>query len=115
MAITALWRGRREEPESFTEISTDEFDKLLEDYDLLHVSEEPGRQFAVVAPRDQGTPEFGELGSANPSPWITFNRRDCKSTIECVSRIRLCDQVFASSSLQYLVLHGLWSLEVRVQ
>jgi hypothetical protein len=119
MAITALWRGRREEPESFTEISTDEFDKLLEDYDLLHVSEEPGRQFAVVAPRDQGTPEFGELGSANPSPWITFNRREYnpkllgQKGLQEYDRMRKSDSTVRSSLRIFKspVLSAAWFME----
>lgn len=74
MAISTLWRGRAPEPESQPEIS---LERLIEDYDLLEVNDEPGNQFAVVAPRNSSSePLQGEMGTTSPSPWTSFNRRE---------------------------------------
>lgn len=71
MAISALWSRKREEPVSSTEVSLEE---VLNKYDLIHVSDEPGQQFAIVT--EKGQPLPGELGTSSPSPWTSDLRRE---------------------------------------
>lgn len=116
--IDTLWsvgkgRGARGAHESNT-ITLEELDKS---YDLLHVSDEPGKQFAVVAPKAESLTR--EYGTSSASPWTSFTRQEYNPALQGLNGLEMFDKMRKSDgtvrgtlrSIKTPALAGRWFVE----
>jgi hypothetical protein len=109
--IDTLWSRKKEEPESRSEISLAELDK---NFDILHVSDEPGKEFAVVADR-----AYNELGTTSPSPWTSFTRQEYNPALQGIKGLEMYDRMRKSDgtvsgtlrAVKTPVLSGRWFIQ----
>lgn len=111
MAFSDLWSRRRDTDRYLTEESLSE---VLEKYDLIEVNDEPGKEFAVAAPRLSN-----ELGSTAPSPWTSFTRQEYNPVLQGLSGLQVFDKMRKSDgtvrgtlrSIKTPALAGRWFVE----
>lgn len=115
MGLTNLWSSRKKGgPVSQSEVS---LEGLLSEYDLLHVEDEPGKQFAVVAskPQDLGR----EVGTSSPSPFTSFTRQEYNPALQGLRGLEAFDKMRKSDgtvrgtlrSIKTPALSGRWFVE----
>ncbi len=107
MALTDLWSRKKPEPVSVI--------TSLDDYDVLHVDDTPGRQFAVVADKA----DLREIGTSRPSPWTNFSRKEYNSSLAGIFGYEIYDKMRKSDGVvrgtlrasKIPVLSGRWFVE----
>jgi hypothetical protein len=86
MALSDLWSRKKADPVVPSEGLT--FADLEEKYDILRVNDEPGRQFAIVAPKAPV-----EFGSTAPSPWTSFTREEYNTQLQGIRGLEKYDKM----------------------
>jgi hypothetical protein len=99
--LASLWssitgRGREKAPEGGTAVMT--LEDIEKSYDFVHVSDEPGRQFAVIAPKGSDTMQMAErlgseLGSSSASPWTSFSRQEYNPALQGLRGLEVYDKM----------------------
>ena len=120
MGISDLWSRRGRGRES-NQVSLDE---VMRDYDLVSVSDEPGKQFMVVAEKPAAQfaatgSDMRELGSSSPSPWTSFNRQEYNPALQGTKGLEVYDKMRRSDgtvrgtlrSIKTPALSGRWFVE----
>lgn len=121
MAISDLWSRKGKGRES-NQVSLDE---IMRDYDLVSVSDEPGRQYMVVT--EKGAPVqqhaepsvMREIGSSSPSPFTSFNRQEYNPALQGQKGLETYDKMRRSDgtvrgtlrSIKTPALSGRWFIE----
>jgi hypothetical protein len=101
-----------------TSISLEE---LTSDHDIVQVVDEPGQQFAIVAPKDSHRPGFGELGTTSASPWTSFTRKEYNYKLLGIRGLEVYDKMRKSDgtvrgtlrAVKTPVLSGRWFIDPR--
>jgi hypothetical protein len=108
--VNDLWSSVRPKAKS-TNLSD-----LLDHYDLVHVNDIPGQQFAIVSPK---TTNMHEIGTSAPSPWTSFGRKEYNIALqgskglEAFDKMRKSDGVVRGTlrATKTPVLSGRWFVE----
>jgi hypothetical protein len=91
MAISDLWRGKKEDPAPLRTVSVSD---MLEGgkYQLEYVNDESGQQFAIVTERRAGVLD-GEYGTSSPSPWTSWTREEYNSQLRGQKGLQVYDKM----------------------
>jgi hypothetical protein len=84
LKLPPLWSYQKREA-ALPELTMRE---LTENFDLLHVGEEAGKQFAIVS-RMSGA----EIGTSSPSPWTSFTRQEYNTQLQGSRGLEKWDQM----------------------
>lgn len=111
--MSTLWSPRKQEAPASNQIVS--LEQLGEQYDILGVSDEPGRQFAVVAERGSAN----EIGSSSPSPFTSFTRQEYNPLLQGLRGLEMFDKMRKSDgtvrgtlrAIKTPALSGRWFVE----